>query len=76
MEKHNLHQEFPEYDGKITDYKVNDPYFRKLFDEYQDVTNEVYRIETGAEINSDEALHKLKAHRLYLKDQLYVLLQH
>jgi len=75
MEKHNLHQEFPEFDQKITDYKVNNQYFRKLFDEYQQVTNEVYRIETGSEVISDEALHKLKTHRLYLKDELYALLQ-
>ena len=71
MEKHNLHQEFPEFDQRITEYKVNNPHFRKLFDEYQKVTNEVYRIETG----SDENLHKLKTHRSYLKDELYTLLQ-
>ncbi len=75
MEKHNLHQEFPEFDQKITDYKVNNPHFRKLFDEYQHVTNEVYLIETGNEVTGDETLHKLKTHRLYLKDQLYNLLQ-
>jgi uncharacterized protein YdcH (DUF465 family) len=76
MEKHNLHHEFPEFDKKITDYKVNNPHFRKLFDEYQEITNEVYRIETGSEIISNEALHKLKTHRSYLKDELYDLLKH
>ena len=74
MEKHNLHQEFPEFDQKITEYKVNNQHFRKLFDEYQEVTNEVYRIETGTEVTSDETLHKLKTHRSYLKDGLYTLL--
>jgi uncharacterized protein YdcH (DUF465 family) len=75
MDKHNLHQEFPEFDQKITEYKVNNQHFRKLFDEYQEVTNEVYRIETGTEVTSDEKLHKLKTHRSYLKDELYTLLQ-
>ncbi len=75
MEKHNLHQEFPEFDQKITEYKVNNPHFRKLFNEYQHVTGEVYRIETGNEAASEEELHKLKTHRSYLKDELYTLLQ-
>jgi uncharacterized protein YdcH (DUF465 family) len=75
MEKHNLHHEFPEFDQKITEYKVNNEHFRKLFDEYQQVTDEVYKIETGTEVASDDVLHKLKTHRLYLKDQLYSLLQ-
>lgn len=76
MEKHNLHHEFPEFSKKITEYKVNNPHFRKLYEEYQEVTSEVYRIETGSEIISNESLHKLKTHRSYLKDELYALLQH
>lgn len=48
MEKHDLRHEFPEFEEKIHHLKVNNHHFKKLFDEYHEVTNEVHRIESGA----------------------------
>lgn len=74
MNKHDLHHEFPEYENQIHQLKTSDNHFRKLFDEYHNVNNEVHRIETGAEATSDEALNKLRMQRVHLKDELYQIL--
>ena len=75
MEKHDLLHELPEYQDKIHDLKVSDPYFRKLFDEYHELDHQIMRIKTGVEIANDETLKKLKAHLLHLKDELYAMVQ-
>lgn len=71
MEKHDLLHEFPEYQEKIHELKTNDVHFRKAFDEYHEVEHRIHRIHMGNEIASDEQVKELKAHLLYLKDQLY-----
>lgn len=75
MEKHDLHHEFPEYSEKIHDLKTSNHHFRKLFDEYHEVNNEVHRIEQGAEATTDEVLNGLRLKRVQLKDTLYKQLQ-
>ena len=74
MEKHDLHNEFPEFEQKIHDLKVSDNHFRRLFDEYHEVNNQIHSIETGAEAVADDFLNKLRIQRLQLKDELYSLL--
>ena len=71
MEKHDLLHELPEFQDKIHDLKVSDPHFRKLFDEYHEMDHQIFRIKTGIEIATDEALKEMKAHLLHLKDELY-----
>lgn len=75
MNKHDLHHEFPEYKEKIHELKTNNNHFRKLFDEYDIVEHNVHRIETGAEVSTDEVLNELRKKRVHLKDQLLVLLK-
>lgn len=75
MQKHDLLHEFPEFADKIHELKMTDAHFRKLFDEYHEVDHEVHRVETGAEVSSDEYLDKKRTHRVYLKDELYKLLK-
>jgi uncharacterized protein YdcH (DUF465 family) len=75
MEKHDLRHEFPEYEAKIHELKISDMHFKKLFDEYHEINNEIHRIETGAEVTSDEVLNVLRINRLELKDQLYAMLK-
>ncbi len=74
MEKHDLHHEFPALEQKIHDLKVSDNHFRKLFDSYHEINNEIHRIETGAENTSDEVLNRLRIERVTLKDELYSIL--
>ncbi|MCX6183212.1 MAG: DUF465 domain-containing protein [Bacteroidetes bacterium] len=75
MEKHNLAQEFPQYKEKIHDLKMQNAHFKKLFDDYDKTDNHIHRIESGAEVAIDEHLNELRTHRVFLKDQLYNLLQ-
>lgn len=74
MNKHDLKHEFPEMEEKIHTLKVSDTHFRKLFDDYHEVNNEIHRIETGAEATVDEVLNGLRMKRLHLKDELYAIL--
>ena len=75
MEKHNLHNDFHEWNEKIHSLKVSDNHFRKLFDQYHEINNTIYNIETGAEVVTDEVLNDYRLKRVYLKDQLYELLK-
>ena len=75
MEKHDLHHEFPEFDKKIHELKISNTHFKKLFDEYHELNNEIHRIESGAEATTDEILNQLRMKRVHLKDELYQLLK-
>lgn len=74
MERHDLIHEFPEYEEKIHDLKVNDQHFRTLFDQYHELEHEIHRINTGTEVVTDEYAHELKAKLLFIKDELYSML--
>lgn len=74
MDKHDLHHEFPEFQQKIHDLKVGNSHFRKIFDDYHEVNNEIHRIETGAEATTDEVLNTLRMNRVFLKDEIYSML--
>lgn len=74
-EHHSLAHEFPEYKDRIHEMKVNNPDFAKLFEKYEDIDKEIYRIEMQIENTSDEYLEGLKIKRVKLKDQLYAMLQ-
>lgn len=74
-EHHSLPHEFPEYKDKIHELKISDPEFAKLFDKYESIDKEIYRIEMQIENTSDEYLENLKIRRVQLKDELYAMLQ-
>ena len=74
-EHHSLAREFPEYKDQIHELKVNNPEFAQMFEKYEDIDKEIYRIEMQIENTSDEYLEGLKIKRVKLKDQLYAMLQ-
>lgn len=71
MERHDLLHEFPEYQEKMHQLKVDDLHFRKLFDEYHELEHRIHNINTGEEVVIDEFAHELKAKLLHLKDGIY-----
>ncbi len=73
--KHPLTDEFPEFETKIHDLKVDNEHFKKLFDEYDEIDHEIYKIESDAEPASDETVNQLRINRLRLKDELYHMLK-
>lgn len=71
----NLNEEFPELKDKIHQLKLNNHHFSKLYEKYQALDNEIYRIEEEIETPSDAYTEDLKKQRLKLKDELYALLK-
>ncbi|MCG2611078.1 YdcH family protein [Flavobacterium sp. SM15] len=73
--RHILTDEFPEFTQKIYNLKTDDNHFKKLFQEFNDLDHEIYRIEADAEPASDDTLNELKTKRVHLKDTIYSYLQ-
>ena len=75
VEHHDLHHEFPEYHDRIHQLKTHDPHFRKLFDEYHELTREIEKMEDEITPASSVTEEKAKKRRLQLKDDLYAMLK-
>ena len=73
-EPHDLHHEFPDYHERIRQLKMENNYFSKLSDSYEDVVKELHRIETQIETPEDIYVEELKKKRLFLKDEIYAML--
>ncbi len=71
MERHDLFREFPEHKSTILQLREGSRSFSRKFDEYNQLDEQIYRIETGAENTSDEYLNELRLKRVHLKDELY-----
>jgi uncharacterized protein YdcH (DUF465 family) len=71
---HDLLHEFPQLREQIHELKTSDRHFRKLFDEYHDLTRDIENM--AAEVNpvSTKTEQSAKMQRLHLKDQLYKML--
>ena len=76
LSHHPLVQEFPEYQETIQRLQAQDPHFAKLLERYEQLDDEVYRIESGETPADDMRLEELKKERVHLKDTLYQMLKH
>lgn len=74
IEHHDLIHEFPELRDRIHDLKVNDHHFRKLFDEYHELTTEIENMEKESTPASTQNEEEAKMRRVHLKDELYKML--
>jgi len=74
MEKHDLLHEFPEYQSKIHELKLQDSHFKKLFEEYDEIEHEIRRLNSGVELASDAIMHAKKAKLLHIKDAIFAIL--
>jgi uncharacterized protein YdcH (DUF465 family) len=75
LEKHTLLNEFPNHHHTIRHLKMHDAHFTKLFDEYHQIESEVHQIEENNSPVEDDFLESLKKRRLFLKDELFILIQ-
>ena len=75
MEKHDLLHEFPEYEAKIHELKIENSHFKQLFEAYDKLAHEIYKINTDVEPVSDEYSHELKVKLLHLKDEIFAMLE-
>ncbi|MCI5106912.1 MAG: DUF465 domain-containing protein [Pseudomonadales bacterium] len=74
IEHHDLLHEFPELRERIHELKTSDHHFRKLFDEYHELTSEIENMEKETTPVSTQTEEEAKIRRLHLKDELYNLL--
>ena len=74
VEHHDLHHEFPELHDRITELKVSDAYFRRLFDEYHELTRSIEKMEDEVTPVSTRTEEEAKIRRVHLKDELYRIL--
>ena len=70
-EKHDLHHEFPEYEKEIHYLKMNNNHFARFFNEYDEIDDELMRIQQQIETPSDIYVEQLKKKRLFYKDEMY-----
>jgi uncharacterized protein len=68
---HPFVREFPEYSETIRRLRLGDHQFRKMFEEYHQLDDEICRIEEEVESASDQQIDELKFKRAKLKDTLY-----
>lgn len=73
-EHHDLVHEFPELKDKIHELKTSDAHFRKLFDEYHELTKSVENMEAEVTPASTRTEEEVKVRRVHLKDELYRML--
>ena len=74
VEHHDLIHEFPELKDRIHDLKVGDSHFRKLFDEYHQLTRSIEKMEDEVTPVSTRTEEEAKVRRVHLKDELYRML--
>ena len=73
VEHHDLIHEFPELKERIHELKTHDHHFRKLFDEYHELTTSVENMENVVKPVST-LTEEAKMRRVQLKDELYAML--
>jgi uncharacterized protein len=71
VDDHELHHDFPELSKRILELKSGDLHFAKLLAEYDQLTDEIKRIEKADVPVADDFMEKLKYVRVNLKDKLY-----
>ncbi|MEM9227784.1 MAG: DUF465 domain-containing protein [Verrucomicrobiota bacterium] len=74
VEHHDLVHEFPELRDRIHDMKTGDPHFRRLFDEYHELTRNIEKMEDEVTPVTTATEEDAKRRRVHLKDELYRLL--
>ena len=71
IKKHNLAEAFPQFEEKIHLLKIEDNHFKKMYDTYDELDHQIYRIETDSEPTYDDTLNELRMERVKLKDEIY-----
>jgi uncharacterized protein YdcH (DUF465 family) len=74
VEHHDLIHEFPELKERIHDLKVGDAHFRRLFDEYHELTRSIENMENEVTPVATRTEEDAKLRRVHLKDELYKML--
>lgn len=72
MEHHTISHEFPEFIDKISELKISDHKFLKLYVNHEEVNALIEHYEDGEQNHTtDEHLTDLRKKRVHLKDEIY-----
>ena len=74
VEHHDLIHEFPQMKARIHDLKLSNAHFRRLFDEYHELTRKIEKMENEVTPVATHTEEEAKLRRVHLKDELYHLL--
>ena len=74
VEHHCLSLEFPELKEQIHEMKMNNNHFKKMHDEYTELSKKIENMITEVTPASNAEEEALKVQRMHLKDQLYGML--
>jgi hypothetical protein len=74
IEHHDLHHEFPELKERIHELKIGNAHFRRLFDEYHELTTSIENMEAEVTPVTTRTEEDAKLRRVHLKDELYQML--
>jgi len=74
IEHHDLVHDFPELRDRIHELKIGNNHFRRLFDEYHELTTEVENMEAEITAVATQTEEEAKMRRVHLKDELYKML--
>lgn len=73
---HPIIEELPRHAAVIKHLKGTDDKFRKAYDEYHHLDDEIYRVEEGIESATEQELEEMKMNRVRLKDRLFHAITH
>ncbi len=62
---------FPEHRDLIAQLRQSDHYFKRLFDQHNDLDHRIKNIESGNAQGTKGDLTKLKKQKLAIKDEIY-----
>ncbi|MBO6638987.1 MAG: YdcH family protein [Roseitalea sp.] len=71
---HELAEEFPEHVEKMSEMKVSNAHFARLFDDYHEINRAIHRAETDIEPTDDFNMEDMRKKRMHLKDEIYGML--
>ena len=74
VEHHDLHHEFPELNDRIHELKMNNSHFRRLFEDYHELTRDIEKMEDEVTPVATRTEEEAKLRRVHLKDELYRML--
>ncbi|AKD38392.1 hypothetical protein I926_05340 [Pasteurella multocida subsp. multocida OH4807] len=66
---------FPEFRDLISQLKIEDAHFSRLFDKHNELDQRIKNIELNIELGTPTEVENLKKEKLRLKDEMYAILK-
>lgn len=70
----NLADDFPGKAERIHQLKTSNNHFARLFDEYNELSRTIHRVETRVEPTTEDVEEEMKRRRVQLKDEIAAML--